>query len=302
MSKFERLKDCDLESKPVFIDTERRFDFILPGQNFVALNIAHQERKPSFEKAAFRVIGVFESVQQATDALVESRESGCDGVICKTHSHILLSKKEDTDEISQEKIEAVLNSSKQNFENQKQKIHERVENSKIEIKKANITNDDTPLAGVEGVEEHKEDETSTITPTDKPVRNLNSDPVVVSIIGVHTEEPVLIVYGIQKSLEDAKIYTCNTVSSQVDHDISIISSNEWHFSSSFCVQNNNLDTVDYLDKGLSNLMNIPRHNKNKAIELKKYIKEADIITPKADLKTPQKIIKENKAVLELINN
>ena len=87
----------------------------------------------------------------------------------------------------------------------------------------------------------------------------------------------------------------------MDHDISIISSNEWHLSSSFCAHNNNLDNVDYLDKGLSNLMNIPRNNKNKAIELKKYIKESDIITPTPDFQTPQRIIKENKAALELIN-
>ena len=49
-------------------------------------------------------------------------------------------------------------------------------------------------------------------------------------------------------------------------------------------------------------MNIPRNNKNKAIELKKYIKESDIITPTPDFQTPQRIIKENKAALELINN
>ena len=324
MSKFERLKDCDLESKPVFIDTERRFDLFLPGQNYVALNIAHQQRKPYFEKPAFRVIGVFETIQKATNALAESRKSGCDGIICKTHSHILLSKKQETDEKSQEKIKAALDSCKKNFENQKQKIHDRVENSKIEVKNANITNDTPVLEGVEehkeeegveehkeeeGVEEHKEEEgveehkeEGVKIPRNHAVRNLDSDPVVISIIGEYTEEPVLVIYGIHKSLEDAKIYTCNTLSSQVDHDISIISSNEWHLSSSFCAHNNNLDNVDYLDKGLSNLMNIPRNNKNKAIELKKYIKESDIITPTPDFQTPQKIIKENKAALELINN
>lgn len=288
---FTKLNDKDFESKPCRVDTDRKFETRLPGQAYVALNVAHRERKPTLKDAsspAFRVIGMYGTVEEATEALASSREEGCDGVVAAAHAPILLSVRSGVRN-EEEVCRDIIRRCAERFRDQKKKVERRVEMARavewgcVEDGKGGGA-DDGALMALEA----KEYETAPAAAKSarKPgVRNLDTDAVVVSLVGAHETEPVLVVYATFKSVDDARIYTLNNLGdpSVCPYDVSIVASNEWHFGSSFCVENTDLDDVDYFDKGLSTLMNIPRSSRSKMAELKRLIPEDKYIQPEPDL-------------------
>ena len=135
----------------------------------------------------------------------------------------------------------------------------------------------------------------------RAIKNLSTKPAVISVIGESEEEPVIIVYAMFDSADDAKIYTVNTLSPVAEFDVSMVATNEWHAAADFEVEKNDLESVEYLDQGLAALMNVAKNSGAKTGELKKYIKEEEIIQPQPDLDT-RAIEEKSEAVQQLLTS
>tara|TARA_Y100000748_G_scaffold292357_1_gene280776 strand:- start:43852 stop:44838 length:987 start_codon:yes stop_codon:yes gene_type:complete len=325
---FTKLSDKDFQSRSRFIDTEKKFDAKLHQQTYVALNVANANRQPKSSTPCFRIVGLYESVELATEALAQSRDEGCDGVISETHAPILLSKSAD-DTSAPEKSQAVIQRRKAKFESQRLHVQDRVDTTRS-MSAPNIGHKvdkgtreleeydpvvylaDKPNFTRAGVPETKHDSEINLMDYDnlknsqkniqkRAIKNLNTKPAVISLIGESEEEPVLFVYAMFDSVEDAKIYTVNTLSSISEFDLSIVATNEWHSTTDFETIRNDLESVEYLDQGLAALMNVAKSSRAKTGELKKYIKEEEIIQPVPDLERPA-AEQKSEAVQQLLTS
>ena len=250
MAQFSKYTDKDFESRNQHIVTEKTFSSRISGQSYVALNIANVARRPFSKQPGFRIIGVCHTLDEAVEALSDSRTEGCDGLIRQLHTPILLSFLSETETPEIVKIQDVLDETQSSYVYQKNKIEERVRHSKSYIKNSDV---DEEIKKLEELAPQIETERSIQT-----TKNLDTEAIVISVIGIDKPEPVLIVYGLFKTFEDARIYTINHLSSVCEHDVSIVANREWHFVSDFDIKNTKLDDVDYFDQGLSAINEYPK--------------------------------------------
>ena len=274
---FSKLTSADFESRPQRIETDRQFPLHLTGQKHLALNVANIGRRPKSDRPAFRFVGIYSNVEDATRALEDSRSEGCDGIISPLHTPLLLSK--DTNQAGvDDTIHTVIDRCKQADKEQQERIKERVEYTRALSGKSGDNN-----------EEFKAPEVPVCMPTGASkgtMKNLDSDAIVVSIVGANEPEPVIVVYGQFRTLEDAKIYTVNTLREHTEFDVSIVAVNEWYAVDSFAVQNTDLTQVEYFDQGLGRLMDLAKNARDKSNEIKHMIKPEDYIAPEPDLLEP----------------
>lgn len=283
---FSKLSASDFESRPQRIETDRQFPLHLAGQQHVALNVAHTGRKPSSDRPAFRIVGIFDTVEAATLALEASRAEGCDGIIAPLHTLLLISRDTNVDAATvDETIAGVVARRKAADEEQKKKIDERVEYTR---RLSNKSGDD------EGIEEFKVPEVPVCIPNGESkggiMKNLDDLAIVISVVGQKEDEPVVIVYGQFKTLEDAKIYIVNTLQEHAEFDVSVVAAGEWYPVDQFAVENTDLAQVDYLDNGMARLMELAKNSKNKTKTVKSMIKEEDMIAPEPDLLEPAPVV------------
>ena len=123
MAQFLKFTDKDFESKSQHITTDKTFNPRICGQHYVALNIANISRRPVSKLPGFRIIEIYSSISEASEALSESRAEGCDGSVCQIHTPLLLSEtcKSETETESSDlvKIQHVLAANKLSYIQQK---------------------------------------------------------------------------------------------------------------------------------------------------------------------------------------
>lgn len=328
---FTKLSDKDFQSRSRYIDTEKKFDAKLPKQKYVALNVGNSNRQPKSSTPCFRIVGLYETLDLATEGLAVSRGEGCDGVIGLAHEPILLSKYFNDAE-APKKTREVVERRKTKFETQRSQVQDRVRATRT-MSAPNIGHKidkkeeydpvvylaDKTIAGDSGTVKNSGGDSDSSKETSKSlidfnnlslpkvatqkraIKNLNTKPAVISVIGESEEEPVIIVYAMFDSADDAKIYTVNTLSPVAEFDVSMVATNEWHAAADFEVEKNDLESVEYLDQGLAALMNVAKNSRAKTGELKKYIKEEEIIQPQPDLDT-RAIEEKSEAVQQLLTS
>jgi hypothetical protein len=287
MTKFSKYTQSDFESKPSRVDTDKTFEARQGGQEYAAINVCHRDRSTVSDEAIFRIIGIYETVEDATSALAESRSQGYDAAVVKTHTPTLLSTGLVDDE-SVEKISTTLAKCRSVYETQRRKIEKRVEYTRALNERSTSSRVDQSIDGVhegklpvpEEVSDPASFENRLATGARKTAacsKNLDTDAMVVSIVCPGDEEPVLYIYAGFKNYEDAKIYVVNTLQHDVEFDMSIISRGEWHYAKNFAVENDDISNVDYLDEGLSKLMSMPRDQRAKKAAVMKNTPTEDII-------------------------
>jgi hypothetical protein len=286
MTKFSKYTQSDFESKPSRVVTDRTFEVRQGGQEYAAINVCHKNRSTASDEAVFRIVGIYETVEEATAALDESRSLGYDAAVVKTHTPTLLSTGLVDDE-SVEKISTTLVKCRSVYETQRQKIEKRVEYTRaLNERSTNFRADQSvgveeeKLPVPEEVSDPASFENRLATGAKKTVgssKNLDTDAMVVSIVCPGDEEPVLYIYAGFKNYEDAKIYVVNTLQHEVEFDMSIVSRGEWHCAKNFAVENDDISNIDYLDEGLSKLMSMPRDQRAKKAAVVKNTPSEDII-------------------------
>jgi hypothetical protein len=307
-AKFSKLSSDDFKSRQRAVETTREFPLKLRNQNFIALNVAHRERNPSFPKAAFRLLETFDSVTDAQEKYDDDQRD-FDVNIVALHEPVLLTCGNEAQPAGdvQAKIDERIKACRADYAEQSDRVNKRVAYTQHLSAQNNKNNEvhktKHPLAafaatsedGTVAVEEEKMPEmpeVKDIAPAEpqekQPMKNLDSDAIVVSVIAPLDEEPVLIVYGSFATFEDARIYAFNTLNP--DFDVMVLAAGEWYLVEDLDIKKASLDSVDYFDEGLSALMDLPRNANKRTAEMKALIPEEDIICPVPDLLEPRPII------------
>ncbi len=286
----EKLTDKDLARGARKIDTSKEFPLNVEGQKFVVLKMAHRKRKPMATEAAFKVLGLFGSQENALEfaqSKLEANDSE-DVVVVPTHKATCISEAMCSCEEEKAKILIALELEKDYHKGQEELIKKRVEYTQTISSKR---------LGEVGVEEHKENAppvvapelTAVGAPEARPVFNpLKSKAVVIAYAAKESAEPVLHVYAAFDEESDAEIYITNTLSPSIALDCEIIGLDEWHFPNQEGCKNSDLNHVKFLDSGLNNLMRIPQRAQQKTKELKSVLREKDVIAPEPDLLEAQR--------------